>query len=89
MTLDSCKIDGSPLDEGNVADVSECQVSCQANFGLCKFFIYDQKEKLCQRFGYDQVYYVRTCSIVGGTPDPGIENCSNDNDECIVSTTMN
>ena len=85
LTLDNCSHgENTAFESTNQADISICQFLCSAYSPKCTFFVYDQKEKLCELFEYDPDEYAASCNILSGTPNPALETCKNSEDDCTV-----
>ena len=86
LTLDNCSHgENTAFESTNQADISICQFLCNAYSPKCTFFVYDQKEKLCELFEYDPDEYAASCNILSGTPNPTLETCKNSEDDCTVT----
>ena len=85
LTLDNCSHgENTAFESTNQADISICQFLCNAYSPKCTFFVYDQKEKLCELFEYNPDEYAASCNILSGTPNPTLETCKNSEDDCTV-----
>ena len=88
VALDECKAEENnpAFETSKGGDETTCQTLCNTIYtGRCKFFIYDRQHNFCKLFEYDPEVYAASCSIISGTPYPGIENCQNQVG-CAVST---
>ena len=86
--MDQCTIELESLIETiNDVDVEFCQNYCDIVYpGICKFFIYDRKQRICSLLSDPVDNYVETCKKVAGPKNPSFDDCAGSlEDPCNVS----
>ena len=90
-TYDDCTAPGPFERIRDLGTEEVCQQYCHEIYDgtdenpKCQFYIWDNLKKDCRFFDYPIANYTSSCDSVAGTPLPGLENCQDSSDECLVS----
>ena len=86
--MDQCSIEPEGLIETITdVDVEFCQKYCDVIYpDICKFFIYDRRQRICSLLSEPIENYIDTCRKVAGPKTPSIEECAGSlEDPCNVT----
>ena len=89
--MDQCSIGLEGLIETITdVDVEFCQKYCDVIYpDICKFFIYDRRQRICSLLSEPIDNYIDTCRKVAGPKTPSIEECGGSlEDPCNVTFYM-
>jgi len=73
---EECEYNGEFLSEassGNILDAKNCHELCELRDGLCKYWIYRQREHLCTLYRDGR----KRCTARGGPKEPSYDLCQN------------
>ncbi len=86
--MDKCTVELEGLIE-TVKDIDQefCQKYCAVIYtGICKFFIYDRKQRICNLLSEPLENYIQTCRKIAGPKTPSFDECTGSlQDPCNVS----
>ena len=86
-SVDKCSLEDNAVIE-TVKDISadDCQFFCNVIYSPeCQFYIYDQKQVVCQLLRSEMSGYVNSCRKFAGPPEPSVAKCLSSSDECKVN----
>ena len=89
-TVDKCELGNDTIIE-TLKDSTEydCQFFCNIVYsGVCKFFIFDKQQVICQLINEELKTYTDTCRKFGGPPNPSIQECEELEDNCKVHSQL-
>lgn len=89
-TVDKCELGEDTVIE-TLKDSTEydCQFFCNIVYsGVCKFFIFDKQQVVCQLINEELKTYTDTCRKFGGPPIPSIQECEALEDSCKVISPL-
>ena len=90
-TYDDCSAPGAFEQNRDLESEENCQEYCRLIYDgkdgnpKCEFYMWNNAKRDCKFFNYPMADYTDSCDILAGTPLPGIEDCQDNTDECVVS----